>query len=74
MPLYEFHCRDCKEDFELLVRSTKWQGTPCPKCGSTKLQKQLSVFASSGVQAGPSASSAACGVKRRHGGGCGCCH
>ena len=32
----------------MLVRSSKWEGTPCPKCGSKKLQKKLSVFASSG--------------------------
>lgn len=47
MPIYEFHCADCNRDSEVLVRSTKWEGTPCPHCGSTRLAKKLSVFASS---------------------------
>jgi putative FmdB family regulatory protein len=46
MPLYEFHCSECEKDSEVLVRSTEWKGTACPQCGSTKLQKKLSVFAS----------------------------
>lgn len=45
MPIYEFHCGKCGEDSEVLVRSTDWKGTPCPNCGSTKLEKKLSVFA-----------------------------
>ncbi len=45
MPIYEFHCGKCGEDSEVLVRRTDWQGTPCPHCGSTKLEKKLSVFA-----------------------------
>jgi putative FmdB family regulatory protein len=69
MPLYEFACADCEKDFELLVNSTRWQGAKCPHCGSGKLTKKLSVFAS---QSGPSTSSApapqACGRP----GGCGC--
>jgi putative FmdB family regulatory protein len=65
MPIYEFHCQKCGADSELLIRSSRWKGTPCPKCGSTKLAKKLSVFASSvgGQTAGP----ASCG------GGHGCC-
>ncbi|MEW6302901.1 MAG: zinc ribbon domain-containing protein [Verrucomicrobiota bacterium] len=47
MPLYEFHCDHCRKDSEILVRSTQWEGTPCPHCGSTRLVKKLSVFASS---------------------------
>jgi len=47
MPIYEFHCDKCDRDSEILVRTTDWQGTECPHCGSTKLQKKLSVFASS---------------------------
>ena len=46
MPIYEFHCEKCQRDSELLVRSTQWEGTPCPHCGSTRLSKKLSVFAS----------------------------
>jgi putative FmdB family regulatory protein len=45
MPIYEFHCAKCGQDSEVLVRSTQWEGTPCPRCGSKKLSKKLSVFA-----------------------------
>jgi putative FmdB family regulatory protein len=54
MPLYEFHhalsvmnCSDCEKDFELPVRSSRWEGTPCPHCGSKELSKKLSVSAAS---------------------------
>ncbi|MDB6109052.1 MAG: Regulatory protein FmdB family [Pedosphaera sp.] len=56
MPIYEFHCEKCKKDSEILVRSSNWEGTPCPLCGSTKLSKKLSVFASSASGAGSEAS------------------
>ncbi|MDW8309129.1 MAG: zinc ribbon domain-containing protein, partial [Verrucomicrobiales bacterium] len=46
MPIYEFHCEQCGRDSEILVRSTNWQGTTCPHCGSKRLVKQFSVFAS----------------------------
>jgi len=46
MPIYEFHCENCRKESEVLVRSQEWKGTPCPHCGSTRLKKKLSVFAS----------------------------
>jgi putative FmdB family regulatory protein len=49
MPLYEFHCAKCGKDSEVLVRSAAWEGTLCPHCGSKKLSKKLSVFASGGA-------------------------
>lgn len=43
MPLFEYTCRDCDGQFELLVRGA---ATPaCPSCGSTNLEKILSMFA-----------------------------
>ncbi|MCS6771330.1 MAG: zinc ribbon domain-containing protein [Kiritimatiellae bacterium] len=45
MPLYEFHCNECGQEIELLVRSADWRGTACPLCGSSRLVKKLSVFA-----------------------------
>ena len=65
MPIYEFHCEACKKDSEILVRSSNWKGAKCPHCGSTKLDKKLSVFASQG---GGSGAGAACDS----GGGSGC--
>ena len=46
MPIYEFHCDDCERDSEVLVRSSRWEGTQCPHCGSSKLAKKFSTFAS----------------------------
>jgi putative FmdB family regulatory protein len=40
MPLYEYQCRACSREFELLVRHGE---TPvCSSCGSEDLQKLLS--------------------------------
>ena len=69
MPIYEFQCEKCGRDSELLVRSSNWEGSKCPHCGSRKLKKKLSVFASGG--AGGDAAPA-CGMQGG-GGGCGCC-
>jgi putative FmdB family regulatory protein len=62
MPLYEYQCRDCDHQFELLVReSTRLE---CPKCTSAQLIKQLSVFAVSAPSGGSmqSAGPAPCGA------------
>ena len=52
MPIYEFHCEKCEQDSEILVRSSHWEGTECPRCGSTKLAKKFSTFASAGAGGG----------------------
>lgn len=48
MPIYEFHCEKCGRDSEIFVRSSVWSGTKCPNCGSGKLDKKFSTFASAG--------------------------
>lgn len=50
MPLYEFHCRQCDHDVEVLVRSSEQPA--CPQCGSSKLEKLLSVPAAPTIQSG----------------------
>ncbi|MCU0770319.1 MAG: zinc ribbon domain-containing protein [Verrucomicrobia bacterium] len=67
MPIYEFHCTKCERDSEVLVRSSHWKGTACPHCGSKRLEKKLSTFAS--TTAGGSEPSA-CGMGGGGGGGC----
>ncbi|MEM9186816.1 MAG: zinc ribbon domain-containing protein [Planctomycetota bacterium] len=42
MPLYEYHCRDCDDDVELLIRGDAQQ-PECPSCGGAELVKLLSV-------------------------------
>lgn len=45
MPIYEFVCGKCEAESEILVPRSDWKGTQCPSCGSTRLEKKLSVFA-----------------------------
>lgn len=73
MPIYEFHCAQCEKDSEVLVRSTHWEGTACPHCGSKRLTKKFSVFASNmaGAVAEPSCtgqphSCGLCGTGKPH--------
>ncbi len=42
MPLYEYLCRDCEQEVEVLVRGTE-EKPECPDCGGAKLMKLLSV-------------------------------
>jgi len=44
MPIFEYRCSACGDDFELLVRSDT--AVACPECGSRKVDKKLSTFAS----------------------------
>ena len=62
MPIYEFHCDDCGRDSEVLVRSSRWEGTPCPQCGSTRLAKKFSTFAASVAGGGGNDAPACSGV------------
>lgn len=54
MPIYEYACKNCGEEFEKLVRESSPQ-PDCPSCRSTNLQKKLSAFAA--LKAAPVASS-----------------
>jgi len=70
MPIYEFHCEQCTRDSEILVRSSDWKGTECPHCGSKKLSKKFSVFAS--ANAGGNETPSGNGGGHCCGGGCHC--
>jgi len=72
MPIYEYICDDCKNEFEKIVIN-KQQEIACPKCASKKATIQLSVFATAngGTNGGPSSSSSG-GGGLCCGGGCGC--
>lgn len=74
MPLFQYTCKACGRESEILVRSSE---TPvCPGCGSKSLEKQASRFAAlSGTKSAPSCASGACEFGA--GGACGldggCC-
>jgi putative FmdB family regulatory protein len=67
MPIYEFVCMQCESHFEELVRLG--EEADCPDCGSAKVRKQLSVFATHGPAEQPSFGGGGC-----CGGSCGCGH
>jgi putative FmdB family regulatory protein len=46
MPIFEFRCRQCANQFEALVRGTTTAA--CPSCQSDDVEKLLSSFAVSG--------------------------
>jgi putative FmdB family regulatory protein len=64
MPLYEFSCAKCGTEFEELVLSSKPEAiaeVACPECGSHKVKKKVSTFASSVTgRSAPTASAASC--------------
>ncbi len=41
MPIYDFICQDCNNEFEALVRGSVL--AKCSACGSEKLERQLSM-------------------------------
>jgi putative FmdB family regulatory protein len=43
MPIYEYHCEACEDEFELLLRSGEQPA--CPACQSEKLTRKFSVVA-----------------------------
>lgn len=47
MPIYEYICRDCRADFELLTASSRRDApeTVCPQCGQTKIARKISLMA-----------------------------
>ncbi|NWF71283.1 MAG: zinc ribbon domain-containing protein [Chloroflexi bacterium] len=63
MPIYDFACGDCGQDFEKRVRSADDAASvTCPECGGTHVRKKLSTFAVRGASSAPAAhtSAAAC--------------
>jgi putative FmdB family regulatory protein len=45
VPIYEYHCQDCRRRVSLLVRSISKPGVPiCPRCGGKHLERLMSRF------------------------------
>ena len=48
MPIFEYTCSKCGNDFEALILSRENEGSArCPACGSGAISKRLSVFSPS---------------------------
>jgi putative FmdB family regulatory protein len=67
MPLYEYHCNACSEDFEKMVRFSEADLSPaCPECQSGDTKKKISAVASFSASLGSvslSSSSSSCGSR-----------
>ncbi len=63
MPIYEYHCRQCGERFEKLVKlSTKTSEIECPRCGAQRVEKIVSLFGTTGsAPSGGRSLDASCG-------------
>ena len=66
MPIFEYICKQCNHQFEALVYGK--EKAECPKCHTTKLEPQLSVFAvsakSGSTSSAPVGPCASCGDVR----------
>ena len=64
MPLYEYRCTKCGEEFEVNLRFSEADRIPaCPKCESPKTKKMISKVASFTVSGSSSStSSTSCGT------------
>jgi putative FmdB family regulatory protein len=73
MPIYEYACKACEQDFETLVGANaegpSATSVTCPHCGSAELARKLSVFA---AVAGSQEAAPPCGLQPSAGCG-GCC-
>jgi len=58
MPLYEYRCKSCGEEFEKMVRFSETQSPICPTCSSQQTEKKLSLVATRGFSGGLSLGSA----------------
>ncbi|HEY8742902.1 MAG TPA: zinc ribbon domain-containing protein [Chloroflexota bacterium] len=68
MPLYEYACLDCNDRFEdLRAASRADAAVPCTTCGSSRVKRLLSVFATRSYGTEGSTMVASAG-----GGGCAC--
>lgn len=71
MPIYEYHCAACADDFELLVKSVEaGKHVACPACDSAEVSKKFSTFAAS--TSGSADTSFTPAASRGCGSGCGC--
>ena len=65
MPLYEFRCKKCDQQFEKIVFPGDKEPIKCPRCGAPKPDRLLSVFSSSTKEGNIGASaSSSCGPSR----------
>lgn len=58
MPIFEYICNNCGEEFEKLIFGNKV--VDCPRCASSGVKKKFSTFGMSGVEKPFAGSSTGC--------------
>jgi putative FmdB family regulatory protein len=73
MPIFEYHCASCDEDFEKIVFNGKTK-VQCPRCNGGKVSKKMSAFSfkSGSRDVAPSSKSTGCSSCASH--HCSTCH
>ena len=73
MPIFEYHCQKCEEEFEQIVFNGKTK-VQCPNCKSGKVAKKVSAFSfkSGSKYVAASSNSTGCSSCSSH--HCGTCH
>jgi putative FmdB family regulatory protein len=73
MPLFEYVCKTCDGQFEVLVRTATSDPHPaCPTCGSAEVDKLLSLVAARPAR-GRSEEASPLGMSQPRASGGGCC-
>jgi len=62
MPIYEYHCENCGQDFEALVmNSGQADRMQCESCGSEQVVRKVSAIGSCGSTTGTVSGFTGCG-------------
>jgi putative FmdB family regulatory protein len=74
MPIYEFVCEGCAQDFEELVSMGGEPSVACPSCGGSEVTKRFSQFSAGRGAEALAAAPAGSRSGGCCGGACGCGH
>lgn len=58
MPIYEYKCPDCGNQFSHLHKRLGESAPPCPQCQSSKASKRISTFSARVASSGPACANA----------------
>lgn len=62
MPIYEFKCKECGHEFEIIMRaSASKEEVTCPKCHAKNPDRLMSAFSSGSSSSGGFSASSSCG-------------